>query len=1064
VYLAALLPAARRRAVADAAGAEVEPEGSRRLLTHNLRQIRRDRRPILCDTRLLGFLVPKGVSMERRFLPGVLLILCVLLLPGLVAAQSQITGQVKDESGGVLPGVTVEAASPALIEKTKSAVTDANGRYTIVDLRQGTYKVTFALTGFSSVVRDGLELPANFTATVNADMKVGALEETITVSGQTPLVDVQQAARTQVITRDIIDSLPTTRNIMSVGNFVPGIRMGTPDIGGSRSMEQPSPRAHGLATGQTVQQVDGMSVNSAETCLCQSYYDDALSAEVTVTTSAQGAEQSSGGIRTNSIPKDGGNMASGSVFLGGSDGNWQSNNINDYLRSQNISSANGIVHIQNFDGSLGGPFRKDKLWFFIAARHISTDELVANTPAFLIAPNGEFIRSLLDQYIRNVTDRMTWQVSPKNKLAAMFQRTWKRKGKDFTFGVDPRAGTQRDPHHAHYAIGDIKYTNTLSSKILIEAGYSTAYQHWTGFVQPQTDLPRYLANGQVNPAWIANAQKTDTALNINPQCAYSFGCTTWVNESQDQRTDDTRRVVIGSMSYVTGTHNIKFGFQDSFGPVHVFTDRQADLVENYKAGLPNTVTVYTTPAASLVHVNYDLGYYVQDAWTVKRLTLSPGLRVENFNSQIDETTNPAGRFTPARFFPAVKNLPNWNNDLAPRFSAAYDVFGNGKTAAKFAWGRYYQQLTGNFAGNYVSATQNEQRNWFDCDINAAATGCSAAVLATNGDGIAQENEIGPSKNPTFGVRADRNPAAGIKRQSNAETMFSVSHQLMSRMSVTAGYYHRTFKNITTTDRTNVSGADYTSFTVPMPSIASPNLAGAVDATLKGVLDPNEILTIYKISSAAAGVYGSGLVDTNVPDQSIYNGVDVSMQARLKGGSTLIGSWSTEKNESVFCSNNDDPNGPAISDLYTGTSAANGGRFCDQRKFHVPFTNEFKAAGSYPLPFSFEVGAVLQSYAGSQRVITYAVPSGSFPGGQTNGETIILTKPGQLVYPRYNQLDLNFKKNFRAGRKTFSGQVDLFNALNGNAIFTRNSVIGTSLGQVQTILQGRIIRLAFQMRF
>src|SRR5581483_3946884 len=379
--------------------------------------------------------------LRKQWVCALLVLVCLGALPSIVSAQSQIAGVVKDESGGVLPGVTVEAASPALIEKTKSAVTDANGRYTIVDLRQGTYKVTFTLTGFSSVVRDGLELPANFTATVNADMKVGALEETITVSGQTPLVDVQQAARTQVITRDIIDSLPTTRNIMSVGNLVPGIRLGTPDIGGSRAMEQTNPRGHGITSSQTVQQVDGMSVNSQETSNQQSYYNDALSAEVAVTTAAQSAENQSGGMRVNAIPKDGGNIASGSVFFGGSDGNWQSDNIDDYLRSQKISSANGIVHIQNFNGSLGGPIQKDKIWFFIAVRHISTDEKVANTPLFLVAPNGDFIRSILDQYIRDALGRVTWQINQKNKLAAFMQRTWKRKGKDFGFGTDPRAGT-----------------------------------------------------------------------------------------------------------------------------------------------------------------------------------------------------------------------------------------------------------------------------------------------------------------------------------------------------------------------------------------------------------------------------------------------------------------------------------------------------------------------------------------------------------------------------------------------------------------------------------------------
>jgi carboxypeptidase family protein len=180
--------------------------------------------------------------MQRNVLLSILgVVFSMVVLPSTAAAQSQFTGQVRDESGGVLPGVTVEAASPALIEKSKTVVTDSNGRYTIVDLRQGTYKITFSLTGFSTVVRDGIELPANLALTINADMKVGALEETITVSGQTPLVDVTQAARTQVITRDLIDTLPTTRNIQSIGQLVPGVRMGNPDIGGTQQTEQTRP-------------------------------------------------------------------------------------------------------------------------------------------------------------------------------------------------------------------------------------------------------------------------------------------------------------------------------------------------------------------------------------------------------------------------------------------------------------------------------------------------------------------------------------------------------------------------------------------------------------------------------------------------------------------------------------------------------------------------------------------------------------------------------------------------------------------------------------------------------
>ena len=147
--------------------------------------------------------------MQIRF--GRILFLLALVcvsLPTLVFAQAQIVGQVRDESGGVLPGVTVEAASPAIIEKVRTAVSDDQGRYRIEALRPGTYKLTFSLTGFSTVVRDGLEVPSEVVVTVNADLKVGALEETVTVSGQAPQVDVTQASRTQVITRDVIDTLP----------------------------------------------------------------------------------------------------------------------------------------------------------------------------------------------------------------------------------------------------------------------------------------------------------------------------------------------------------------------------------------------------------------------------------------------------------------------------------------------------------------------------------------------------------------------------------------------------------------------------------------------------------------------------------------------------------------------------------------------------------------------------------------------------------------------------------------------------------------------------------------
>jgi len=188
---------------------------------------------------------------------------CLLFLPSAAHAQSAISGLIRDVSGAVLPGVTVEASSPVLIEKSRSVVSDETGRYTLVDLRPGTYKMTFTLSGFSTLVRDGVELPGNTTVPINVELRVGALEESITVSGQTPLVDVQNAQRTQVLEREVIDALPTTRNMQSVGAIVPGVKLSRPDVGGSQGMEQTYMRTHGADDRHTSIQVDGMSVNSA---------------------------------------------------------------------------------------------------------------------------------------------------------------------------------------------------------------------------------------------------------------------------------------------------------------------------------------------------------------------------------------------------------------------------------------------------------------------------------------------------------------------------------------------------------------------------------------------------------------------------------------------------------------------------------------------------------------------------------------------------------------------------------------------------------------------------------
>src|SRR5687768_14110275 len=314
-----------------------------------------------------------GVARARFVVVAFLL----MLAPAIASAQSAISGIVRDTSGAVLPGVTVEAASPVLIEKTRAVVTDGEGRYAIVDLRPGTYLVLFTLTGFNTFRREGIDLPSNFTMTINADLRVGALEESITVTGDAPVVDVQSTQRTHVLNRDLLDALPTARNYSGLAALMPGVKMSNTDVGGNQQMEQIYMRVHGSRQTDTTVQVDGMNLNSLMSDgQVQAYFSDAAMAEITYQTSGVTADVSTGGVRINMVPKDGGNRFSGQAFFGGTDGDWQANNVTDELRARGLNRGSRVAKIQDINFGVGGPIKKDKLWFFASWRRIATDSVI----------------------------------------------------------------------------------------------------------------------------------------------------------------------------------------------------------------------------------------------------------------------------------------------------------------------------------------------------------------------------------------------------------------------------------------------------------------------------------------------------------------------------------------------------------------------------------------------------------------------------------------------------------------------------------------------------------------
>jgi len=904
---------------------------------------------------------------------------CLLIIPHAALAQSAIAGAVKDATGAVLPGVTVEASSPALIERVRTVTTDAAGLYRIIDLRPGIYTVTFTLPGFNAIRREGIELPANFTSTINAELRVGAIEETVTVTGDSPVVDVKSATQQQVLSRDLLDAVPTGRNIWAVGSTLTGVTLSAPDVGGTAGMQQTYMAVHGSQRRDNSIQVDGMSVNGIEgDGAIQNYFNDGMFQEMSYQTGALSAEVQASGVRLNMIPKEGGNAFKGSMFLSRTPGSWQSNNFTDELRATGLRAPNRVERIQDFNPSLGGPIKKDRLWFFTSFRRWGVDQTITDsfynldpTHVTYVPADGASGRTLKptvdDNIIKSGVVRLTWQMASKHKFSAYMDRIVKFRGHECPALYAEEACGIRSPKR--YFTTQAKYTATLSSKLLLEAGFSENDETYsTNEAQPSvgaSDIPRF--DRTTGAAWGA------------PQGPFYF------------RSPD-RYTYTGSLSYVTGTHAFKSGLQWGTGGNRHQRSLQngVDLIQEYRNGAPVSVQTYNTTQWSAERIKYDLGLYVQDSWTMNRLTLNPGLRMEFFNTYIPQEGAPPGRFVPLREYGPIYDLPNWKDPWVPRLGGVYDLTGDGKTAIKGHIGKYMTAFsTVGFAQVYNPLRQEtDRRNWTDA----------------NRDDVAQNSEIGAINTPfnTTGV-LNRVPDPNIVRPYQWEYSVGGQRELVRGVSVSANWVRRSWRRLIWTDNTLVSFDDYTIVNTTNP------------------INPSELIPIYNLRAAKLGQVTQ--IDKNSDqNQKWYNGYDVGFTARIRQAN-IYGGVSTGRLLTVNCEV-DNPNSL---------------RFCDQRDLDIPYLTQFKISGAYPLPYGVQISGNWQGYPGvpqstlrqdgeynttNNRVddsslnANYIVDRTVVPSLTVSSVTVPLIKPGTKYLSRWNQIDVRLAKKFRVRNVNF----------------------------------------------
>jgi hypothetical protein len=958
--------------------------------------------------------------------------LAALLFPGVSLAQSTaIAGIVTDATGGVLPGVTVEAASPALIEQTRTAVSDGSGRYRIEDLRPGTYKVTFTLPGFSTFVREGVVLESEFVASINAQLRVGTLEETVTVSGAPPVVDLQSTQSRTVLTKEQVDALPTGRSFQAIAATVPALGSalaGRFDVGGGTQMWQGTVVAYGALSGDMSIEIDGMNISTILRTgeIAGLYHNQGSFQDMVYQVVSGSAESQTAGVRVNMISRDGGNRFSGEAIVTYSNEHLQSENNDANLRARGLVVPPNLHDLKDFNFSIGGPIRKNRLWFFFSPRVWGASNYVLNQ--FL--PDGSPARDR--STIQSYTTRLTAQLGQKNKVTALYNPMTKFRQYLFSeTGQYTITGAPVQDYYAHAV--QAKWTSTLSSRLLVEAGYSEnsvfhKYRHQDSVQGPSATNP------------FGDIPKRDSGITSK-----TFD-NAWylVGRGPVPRS----RNVVASMSYVTGSHSIKVGMQDRFGNNQQSYDTHGQMIQVYNYDVPYAIRAFNYPTNQRTDLDADLGIYAQDSWKMGRLTVNPGLRFEHFKGSLPRQTAPAGRFVGARDFEPVDNLPLFNNWLV-RVGGAYDLFGDGRTALKASAGRYTQQSATDFQDLYQPMVVAFQEiAWTDLNGNDIAEGALGCVYLTPGC------EINTLQIPaTFGTRRNRKPDPSLARPYQMVYNVGVTRELRPALGVSANYYRRRYHDIPyTTDLTKpISGPSsvYTPYQIPDPrgngqSIAIYNI------------DPTALRTIEELDR------------TSPNNTAAFDSIDVGINMRLANGAFLQGGTATGRTRSSIC---DGPDPNSYTSNFPLVGVLTGGlRYCDQRQFDIPWRTHFKLSGAYPLPYGLRVSAVFQSTAGDPLVYSYIVTAAAFRNltgvalGQSSVTVYPLNEPGSAYYDRVNQLDFTIAKSFKAGSWRITPDVSLFNMLNANPIYSQVTAYGPALGNPLRILEARLVRFGVQARF